>query len=315
MLAASYRLRMAHSSSSSPLLLSTGARLPALTDSHPCHCTWCCTVTVLSVSLVQATRVMSVSLLFSYSVEYQTRRLFCTVVVVPSEEKQTRSFSMLFFAFYLNKKKTHSLVLILHWFNSVFWIICIFLLNLSRGQHFPVWTLEGSGDCQVKPFPSSQTLPGCLTHQCPAEEDVELHSLAVHGSLPPPHTHTSSSADLCLAVVQMWRSLEMVLRMPTLGFGAPTHSVLSCYTWFSCKGPVPFSATVLSSTSRARRIFLQAPWSQLMEEVAPPGVFLSFRHPGGEVIAQMEREGKAVRSLSAVLTVRRKALAGVKGIP
>lgn len=35
-----------------------------------------------------------------------------------------------------------------------------------------------------------------------------------------------------------------------------------------------------------------------MEEVAPPGVFLSFRHPGGEVIAQMEREGKAVRSLS-----------------
>lgn len=47
-----------------------------------------------------------------------------------------------------------------------------------------------------------------------------------------------------------------------------------------------------------------------MEEVAPPGVFLSFTHPGGEVIAQMEREGKAVRSLSAVLTVRRKALAG-----
>lgn len=29
MLAASYRLRMAHSSSSSPLLLSTGAQLPA----------------------------------------------------------------------------------------------------------------------------------------------------------------------------------------------------------------------------------------------------------------------------------------------
>lgn len=52
-----------------------------------------------------------------------------------------------------------------------------------------------------------------------------------------------------------------------------------------------------------------------MEQVAPPGVFLSFTHPGGEVLAQMEREGKAVRSLSAVLTVRRKALAGVKGRP
>lgn len=52
-----------------------------------------------------------------------------------------------------------------------------------------------------------------------------------------------------------------------------------------------------------------------MEEVAPPGVFLSSTHPGSEVIAQMERGGKKARSMSAVLAVGRKTLAGVKGRP
>lgn len=106
--------------------------------------------------------------------------------------------------------------------------------------------------------------------------------------------------------VQMWRRLEMVSGRPALGFGAPTHTHTRCSPVTLDFPIVPFSATVLSSTSRARRIFLQAPRSQLTEEVAPPGVFLSFsRIPRGEVISQMEREGKEVRSLS-VLAVRQK---------
>lgn len=100
----------------------------------------------------------------------------------------------------------------------------------------------------------------CLIRECPSEEGVNLYSLATHG---PPCTNVKTSGD---------------------GFGkarsgfrcSNTHTHTRCSPVTLDFPIVPFSATVLSSTSRARRIFLQAPRSQLMEEVAPLGVFLSF---------------------------------------
>lgn len=243
---------MARSSSSSPLQLSTGAQLSALTDSHSCHCTWCCTVMVLYVSLVQPTLVTSVSLSIICCVEYQTGRFLCTVFVVVSGQEKQNPFCFAFLCLSFKQKLLDS-CLTLHRFFFFFNLVghLIFFLYSSKGEHFPVWPLEGSSDCRVKPFPLSQT------------------SLSMNGQL----RRTSLSARWpCTDPLrkQQCRSLSGCganVKKSGDGFGkarsgfrcSNTHSVLSCYTWFPCKGPVPFSATVLSSTSRARRVLLQAP--------------------------------------------------------
>lgn len=245
---------MARSSSSSPLQLSTGAQLPALTDSHSCHCTWCCTVMVLYVGLVQPTLVTSVSLFILCCVESQTGRLLCTVFVASGEEKQNLffdAFLCLSFEQQLQDSRLtlHRFLFIFYFFNLVGQFI--FFLYSSKGEHFPVWPLEGSSDCRVKPFPLGQT------------------SLSMNGQL----RRTSLSARWPRTDPlrkQQCRSLSGCgtnVKKSGDGFGkarsgfrcSNTHSVLSCYTWFPCKGPVPFSAMVLSSTSRARRVLLQAP--------------------------------------------------------